>query len=149
MYKMVLSLCPCAQHDIKCNALTHQTHMWLQGSCPGFKESLEGYLQTAGTANKRMVDMFYNGLIHPISVDGFQADLTNFNTSATFPPEGSNLTCNCLAYDQDPCQGELSDISPLTPAASHAITFNQALHPHFAASEASMHRVFAFCYTGS
>lgn len=79
----------------------------LLGTCPTFKESLEGYMQTAGTHYRMLVDMFYDGLVHPISASGFQADLTNFNRSDTFP-EGYNLTCNCKAYTEDPCQGELS-----------------------------------------
>ena len=65
-----------------------------------------------GTHYKRLVDMYYDGLVHPISIFQFQADLTNFNHSNTFPTPHLHLTCTCKAYNEDPCQGELLAVRP-------------------------------------
>ncbi|KAK9792039.1 hypothetical protein WJX73_000584 [Symbiochloris irregularis] len=80
----------------------------VEGKCALWKESLEQYLATAGSHYKRAVDIFYDGLVHPISIDSVQADLVNYNQSNTYPEGYPNVTCGCRAWYEEPCQGEVS-----------------------------------------
>lgn len=78
----------------------------IQGLCAYFKEVLEPYLATAGTRYKTFAQMYYDGLIHPSSIEYFAGDLNSYNHTATFPPAGSGLVCKCTDWTDDPCQGE-------------------------------------------
>lgn len=56
----VMCLCPTARYVGYGDEGSWET---LEGMCAMWKESLEQYMETAGTHYKRCVDIFYDGLV--------------------------------------------------------------------------------------